>query len=126
MVNPNWAQHAFSPGDPTQQYPVSLQPQSTWREYTISCSPGSSHKTHFDQSHGTRELQELGPGQEVLFRSPTDDEYIPGTIVNKATEAPQLCHRGPKQTITSNERTYKAYPPKYPSWQNPKTTTDKA
>ena len=43
-----------------------------------------SQKTHFDWSHGARELQELGPSQEVLFRSPEDDKYIPGTIVNKA------------------------------------------
>ena len=39
----------------------------------------------FDKVHGACALSELPPGQEVLFRSPTDDKYIPGTIVNKAT-----------------------------------------
>ena len=33
-----------------------------------------------------RELPELGPGQEVLFRPPADDESILGTIINRATE----------------------------------------
>ena len=45
-----------------------------------------AQNTHFDQAHGTRELPELGPGQEVLFMCPADDEYIPGTIIDKATE----------------------------------------
>ena len=43
-----------------------------------------SQKTHFDQSHGAKELKELGRHQEVLFRSPANNEYIPGTIVDKA------------------------------------------
>ena len=60
-----------------------LHPQSTWREYTISCSlKKQSQKAHFDLSH---DAIELGPGKEVMFRSPTADKYIPGTIVNKAT-----------------------------------------
>ena len=45
-----------------------------------------SQKTHIDQSHSARELEELGPSQEVLLRSPADDEYIPGTIIGKATK----------------------------------------
>ena len=45
-----------------------------------------SQKTHFDWSHGARELEELSPGQEVLFRSPADDKYKPGTTVDKATK----------------------------------------
>ena len=49
-------------------------------------SKKQSQKTHLDRANGARELPELGPSQKVLFRSPTDDEYIPGTIINKATE----------------------------------------
>ena len=41
-------------------------------------------KTHFDRAHGARELQELSPSQEVLFWSLAEDEFIPGTIVDKA------------------------------------------
>ena len=49
-------------------------------------SKKQTQKTHFNRAHGTRELPELGLGQEVLFWSPTDNEYIPGTMVNKPTE----------------------------------------
>ena len=44
-----------------------------------------SQKAQFDRAHGAHELQGLGPGQEVLFRSPGKEEYIPGTIMDKAT-----------------------------------------
>ena len=39
----------------------------------------------FNKSHGAPALPELPPGQEILFRSPADDEYIPWTITEKAT-----------------------------------------
>ena len=45
-----------------------------------------SQKAHFYQSHGVRELEEIDPSQEVLFRCPADNKYIPKTFVNKATE----------------------------------------
>ena len=61
-----------------------------------------SQKTHFDRAHGARELPELGPGQEVLFRSAADDEYIPGTIVDKGTKPSILHCRGPRQTGPQN------------------------
>ena len=42
-------------------------------------------KTNYNRAHSARELQELQPSQEVLFLSPTENEYIPSTIINKAT-----------------------------------------
>ena len=39
----------------------------------------------FHKAHGAQALPELPPGQEVLFRSTSDDEYIPGAILEKAT-----------------------------------------
>ena len=39
----------------------------------------------FNKSHWSHALPELPPGQEVLFRSPLDDDYISGTIIKKAT-----------------------------------------
>ena len=56
------------------------------RNYLLSRK--QSQKAQFDRALGSCELQELDPGQEVLFRSLSDDEYIsgPGTVVNKATE----------------------------------------
>ena len=56
------------------------------RVWNFLLSIKQSQKTHFDQSLGAKELAELGPSQEVLFRSPADDKYVPGTNVNKATE----------------------------------------
>ena len=44
----------------------------------------------FNKSHGACALPEFLPGQEVLFGSPLDDEYIPGTIIEKATTTVQL------------------------------------
>ena len=38
----------------------------------------------FNKAHRVQALSELPPGQEVLFKSPADDEYIPGTITEKA------------------------------------------
>ena len=49
-------------------------------------SKKQSQKTHFDRAHGARELPELGPSQEVLFRFPADEKHIPGTIIKKASE----------------------------------------
>ena len=51
----------------------------------ILLSKRQNQKEHFDKAHSTRELAELKPGQEVLFLSPAADEYIPSTIVKKAT-----------------------------------------
>ena len=44
-----------------------------------------SQKQSFNRAHGIRQLQELQPSQEVLLLSPAADQYIPGTIINKAT-----------------------------------------
>ena len=52
---------------------------------TYLLSRKQSQKAQCDRAHGTHELQKLGLGEEVLFRSPHDDEYIPKTIVDKAT-----------------------------------------
>ena len=49
-------------------------------------SKKQTQKTHFNWAHGAREFPDLGPNQEVFFRSPADDKYIPGTIINKATK----------------------------------------
>ena len=38
----------------------------------------------FNKAHRVWALPELPPGQEALFRSPASDEYIPGTIIEKA------------------------------------------
>ena len=53
------------------------------RNYLLSWK--QNQKVQIDTAHGTHELQELGSGQEVLFRSPGEDEYIPGTVINRAT-----------------------------------------
>ena len=47
-------------------------------------SKKQTQKEHFDRAHNARELEELKPGQEVLFLSPVTDEYIPSTIIYKA------------------------------------------
>ena len=44
-----------------------------------------SQKQAFDRTHGVRELDDLWHSQEMLFLSPTTDQYIPGTILDKAT-----------------------------------------
>ena len=53
------------------------------RNYLLSRK--QSQKVQIDRAHGVHELQELGPGQEVLFRSSGEDKYIPGTIIDRAT-----------------------------------------
>ena len=53
------------------------------RNYLLSHR--QSQKTYFDRAHGVHGLTELGPGQELLFRSLVENEYIPGTIVRWAT-----------------------------------------
>ena len=53
------------------------------RNYLLSRK--QSQKVKFDRAYGACELQQLGPGQEVLFWFPSDDAYIPRSIVNKAT-----------------------------------------
>ena len=100
--------------------------QSTWesvRNYLLSRK--QSQKAQFDKAHGASELQELGLEQEVLFRSASDIEYIPGTVVDKATE---LCsyiveaqgkhycrtreHLRPIHTNLFSPATHKPQPPK--------------
>ena len=56
------------------------------RVWNYLLSKKQTQKTHFDKAHGARELPELSLSQEVLFRSPANDEYIPGTIIDKATK----------------------------------------
>ena len=52
------------------------------RVWNFLSSRKKSEKTHFDQSHGAKEL---GPSQEVLL-GPLPMMYVPGTIANNATE----------------------------------------
>ena len=49
------------------------------RNYLLSRK--QSQKAQFNRAHGTFELQDLGPDQEVLFRSPGEDEYIPRPLL---------------------------------------------
>ena len=58
------------PGKPSQ--PVDME---SVRNYLLSCR--QSQKTYFNKAH---DLIELGLGQEVLFRSPVEDKYIPGPL----------------------------------------------
>ena len=66
----------------TFQHPSKPVDMESVRNYLISHR--QSQKTYFDKAHGTHDLIELGPRQEVLFRSPVEDEYIPRTIVKWA------------------------------------------
>ena len=69
------------PGKPSQ--PIDLEKV---RNFLISRRQAQCDQ--FNKAHGAWPLPELPPGQEVLFRSPADDKYIPGTILEKAP-APQ-------------------------------------
>ena len=70
----NWTfQH---PGRPSQ--PVNME---RVRNYLLSHKQVQS--TQFNKAHGAHALPELTPGQEMLFRSPVDKEYIPRTIIVK-------------------------------------------
>ena len=64
-------QHPSKPSQPVDMESV--------KNYLLSHK--QSQKTYFDKAHGTCDLIELGPGQEMLIRSPVKDEYIPRTIV---------------------------------------------
>ena len=61
-------------------------PVNVGRVWNFHLTRKQSQKTQFGWSHRAKELGEIGPGQEVLFRSPADDEYVPGNIIDKATE----------------------------------------
>ena len=65
------------PGRPSQ--PVDME---KIRNFLISKRQAQCDQ--FNKAHGVQALPELPPGQEVLFRSPASDEYIPGTIIEKA------------------------------------------
>ena len=65
------------PSRPSQ--PVNME---RVQDYLLSCKQAQC--THFNKAHGVCALPELIQGQEVLFRSPVDGEYIPGTIIHKA------------------------------------------
>ena len=56
----------------------------------------------FNKAHRAQVLPEFPPGQEVLFRSPADDEYIPGTILWEGSCTVKLYHWGPRQEILQN------------------------
>ena len=49
------------------------------RNYLLSHR--QSQKTYFNKVHSVHDLIQLGSGQEVLFRSPVEDKYIPRTII---------------------------------------------
>ena len=66
------------PSKPSQ--PVKLE-----RVRNFLLSQKQSQCQQFNKAHGAHDHPELSPGQEVLFRSPVDEEYIPGTRVDKAT-----------------------------------------
>ena len=68
-------QHPGKPGQPVDMESV--------RNYLLSCR--QSHKMYFNRAHGIHDLTEVGLGQEVLFRSPVKDEYIPRAIFKQAT-----------------------------------------
>ena len=65
------------PGKPSQ--PIDLEKV---RNFLISRRQAQCDQ--FYKAHGAWALSELPQGQEVLFRSPADDEYIPETILEKA------------------------------------------
>ena len=65
------------PGRPSQ--PVDME---NIRNFLISKRQAQCDQ--FNKAHGVWALQELPPDQEVLFRSPASDEYIPGIIIEKA------------------------------------------
>ena len=68
-------QHTSKPSQPMDMESV--------RNYLLSHK--MSQKSYFNKARGAHDLPELDPGQEVLFWSPTEDEYIPGTIIKGAT-----------------------------------------
>ena len=68
-------QHPTKPSQPVDMESV--------RNYLLSHR--QSHKMYCDRAHGAHNLIELGPGQEVLFRSLVENEYIPRTITEYAT-----------------------------------------
>ena len=65
------------PGRPSQ--PVDME---HIRNFPISKRQAQCDQ--FNKAHGVWALPEVPPGQEVLFRSPASDEYIPRTIIEKA------------------------------------------
>ena len=79
------------PGKPSQ--PVHME---RVRNFLLSCKQNQCDQ--LNKAHGACALPELPPGQEVLFRSPSDEEYIPGTIVNKATMLHSYKARGTEES----------------------------
>ena len=65
------------PGRPPQ--PINLEKV---RNFLISRRQAQCDQ--FNKTHRVWALSELPSGQEVLFKSPANDEYIPGTIIEKA------------------------------------------
>ena len=64
------------PGQPST--PIDLEQV---RDYLITKK--SVQKHYFDKRHNTRPLQDLSPGQDILFLSPVDQtSYLEGTIVS--------------------------------------------
>ena len=55
------------------------------RDYLITKK--SKQKFHYDKRHNAKLLNDLEPGQEVLFLSPIDHKsYIEGTVVSQVQE----------------------------------------
>ena len=69
------------------------QPVDMERVRNFLLSHKQSQCIQFDKASGAYALSELTPGQEGFFRSPSDDKYIPGTIVNKATTPHSYIYR---------------------------------
>ena len=65
------------PGRPSQ--PINMEQV---RNFLISHRQAQCDQ--FNKAHRVQALPELPPGQEVLFKSQADNEYIPGTISEKA------------------------------------------
>ena len=80
MASPHEILHNRSiqqPGRPSQ--PIDMEQV---RNFLISCRQAQCDQ--FNKAHGVQGLPELSPGQEVLFKSPADNEYILGNIIEKA------------------------------------------
>ena len=73
-------------------------------------SKRQSHIAQFDRVYGAGELKELGLGQEVLFRFVVNDEYIPGTMVDKATAPHSYIIEAQGKCLPSDQGTPKVNP----------------
>ena len=92
---PLLAQNAYAQIDPPQQADPSPRQAIYPNQHEHVCNhlvvKKKSQKQYFDRAHNAKLMTQLDPGQEVLFLSPADQSYIPGTIVDMAS-TPQNYH----------------------------------